>query len=264
MHNPRIISEFETAITKFIPGQSVDCVIISYENAMLKVLLLQWKNTEIWALPGGFIYRDEDMNKSAIRVLKERTGLDFPFLSQFYTFGDSQRRNPDHTAELLKAMQMKSPVVTQWFSQRFITTGYLALVNLNDCGTPEPDILSSRCEWVPVRSLPELAFDHSKIIEKALEYLRIRINYLPPGRTLLPEVFTMKELQKLYESILWRELDRGNFQRKMLRSGILVRLHKKPNAGAHKAPYLYRFDKVKYNKLTRKGFGFNPLEDNGE
>ena len=264
MNSNKILSDFESGISKFISGQSVDCVIIGYENEELRVLLLKWKHAEIWGLPGGFINMDEDMDKAAERVLKERTGLEFPFLSQFYTFGDCQRRNMDHTRELLKLMGMKSQSLNQWFSQRFITTGYLAPVNIRECGKPEPDNLSSRCEWVPAKKIPELAFDHKQIIGKALEHLRIRINYLPLGRTLLPETFTMKELQKLYEAVLGRQLDRGNFQRKILKLDMLVRLNKKPDAGAHKAPYLYRFDPVKYTDRSHRGIGFNLMDINGK
>ncbi len=255
MNNARLISDFESNIPKYIPGQSLDCVIISYDKNDLQVLLLQWKNTSLWGLPGGFIYKDEDMEIAAARVLKERTGLDFPFLSQFYTFGNNKRRDIEQLLHELEITKLNTRLIREWFKQRFITTGYLALVNINEC-KPKPDIMSSKCEWVPLSKLPKLIFDHNFIVEKALERLKVHINYLPIGRILLSEKFTMKDLQKLYESILQNKLDRGNFQRKMLRLSVLIRHEKQHKGGAHKAPFLYKFDKLKYKKLMETGIGF--------
>ncbi len=255
MNNARLISDFESNIPKYIPGQSLDCVIISYANNDLQVLLLKWKNTRVWSLPGGFLYLDEDMEKAASRVLKERIGLDFPYLNQFYTFANVKRRNIKQLLHELEVIKMNSPIIRQWFMQRFITTGYLALVNIKDCN-PNPDILSSECEWLPLKKLPKLSFDHNLIVEKAIERIKIHINYLPIGRTLLPEKFTMKELQELYESILQKKLDRGNFQRKILKLKVLTRYEKQLMGGAHKAPYLYKFNKIKYAKLMESGIGF--------
>ena len=250
-----IISDFESKISKYIPGQSLDCVIISYAKNDLQVLLLQWENTGAWGLPGGFIYKDEDMEIAAARVLKERTGIDSPFLSQFYTFGDIKRRDIEQLLHELEITKLNTRLIRQWFIQRFITTGYLSLVNINEC-KPKPDIMSSKCEWVPLNKLPKLTFDHNYIVEKALERLKVHINYLPIGRTLLSEKFTMKDLQKLYESILQNKLDRGNFQRKMLKLKMLIRHEKQLKGGAHKAPFLYKFDILKYKELMETGIGF--------
>ncbi len=249
------MKDFESEISDFVPGQSVDCVIISYENHRLYVLLLKWKGANLWSLPGGFIYKNENLDDAAARVLKERTGIDYPYLSQFYTFGDQNRRKKDELNKLLKSVNMNSPLMNKWISQRFITTGYIALIN-KDINDTFPDMLSETCKWFPVEELPVLILDHRNIIKKAMEKLFIHINYLPIGIKLLPEFFTMKDLQKLYESILKKELDRSNFQRKILKLGILTRLEKLKNGAAHKAPYLYRFNQHKYNELLEKGFGF--------
>ncbi len=249
--NTQNLSEFK----KFIPGQSVDCVIISYESHQLYVLLLKWKGDTFWSLPGGFIYKEEDIDNAASRVLKQRTGLEFPYLTQFYTFGKNNRTKNFDTSVFLESVKQDSPEVTEWLSQRFITTGYIALVNKSNT-RPLPDALSERCEWVPLDELPKMLFDHPLIIEKAMESLLIQINYLPVGIKLLPASFTMKDLQKLYESILKKELDRSNFQRKILKLSILERLEKIKNGGAHKAPYLYRFNKLKYEELLKSGIGF--------
>jgi hypothetical protein len=141
-----------------------------------------------------------------------------------------------------------------WLRQRFITTGYFALVDIKKCN-PKADIMSELCEWRPIHNLPELVLDHREIITKALNHIRIQINYLPIGISLLPELFTMKELQKLYEAILEIELDRGNFQKKMLKLGIFLRQEKKLSGAANKAPYLYKFDNIKYNEMLKNGIG---------
>lgn len=248
-------SDLKSEFKEFISGQSVDCVILSYKNHRLYVLLLKWKGVTLWSLPGGFIYKDEDMDKAAVRVLKQRTGLDYPYLSQFHTFGKNNRVRGFDIKPLLKLVNQDSPDFVEWILQRFNTTGYIALVN-KDRSNPKPDLLSDRCEWIPVDEIPEMIFDHRNIIEKALEKLKIQVNYLPIGINLLPEKFTMKDLQMLYESVLNKKLDRSNFQRKILKIGFLERLGKLKNGGAHKAPYLYRFDKEKYEELLKKGIGF--------
>lgn len=249
-----IMTKFD--VDQLVPGQSVDCVIIGFENQELKILVLKWKiDGSFWALPGGFIYKDEDMDKAAIRVLKERTGVDLPFLEQFKTFGDIKRRDDDTISKNLKSVQIEGKIAN-WFEQRFISTGYLSLVDISKCEL-SPDFASEEIKWISLNDLPDLIFDHNQMVKVALEFIRNQINYLPIGITLLPERFTMKQLQLLYESILGKKLDRGNFQRKMLKLDIFIRHEKQLEGGAHKAPYLYSFDKDKYEALLEKGFGFN-------
>jgi len=250
------IKEIEAVFSSSVPGQSVDCVIFRYQNSQLQVLLLKLRNFDVWALPGGFVYKNEDLDNAAMRIVKERVGIKSIFLNQFYTFGDYNRRNINQLMQQLNALGMKSPLIIHWFSQRFITTAYLALVNITNVNMPQKEKIGDRVEWVPVKNLPELVFDHVKIINKALERLRTQINYLPIGMNLLNETFTMKELQRLYETILDIKLDRGNFQRKILKLNILIRLDKQYSGQAHKAPYLYRFDKKRYFELNKKGIGF--------
>ena len=112
--------------------------------------------------------------------------------------------------------------------------------------------MSESIDWYGIHELPDLIYDHREMVEEAIRYVRNQINYLPIGMTLLPEKFTMKELQNLYESILEKKLDRGNFQRKMLKLGIFKRHEKQLDGGAHKAPYLYSFDEEKYQDLLDK------------
>lgn len=251
---PEIALPFD--IDTLVPGQSVDCVILGFEEQQLKILVLKWKNaSDLWALPGGFVYKNEDLNIAAVRVLKERTGIELPFLEQYKTFGNAQRRDKETLVKNVDAMQV-SKRIRDWFDQRFISTAYFSLVDVRKCDL-KPDIYSEAISWIPIDELPDLIFDHSLMVDSALAYIRNQINYLPIGINLLSEKFTMKELQRLYESILQKKLDRGNFQRKMLKLGIFNRHEKHLEGGAHKAPYLYSFDREKYDQLLEHGFGFS-------
>lgn len=235
----------------FHPGFSVDCVIFGFHQNQLKVLLLKVKHTDLWALPGGFVFRDEDVEEAAVRVLRSRTGLDNIFLSQFHLFGKPDRSNPDFNADVLKQRQISFDQ-NHWFLQRFITLGFYALVEYSSV-TPRPDSNSDACEWWDLQQIPTLMQDHNQILEKALEALRLQLAYQPIGYNLLAEKFTMPELQKLYETILGRQLDRRNFQRKMQAYDILERLDERRSGVAHKAPYLYRFKLDKYEQALKQG-----------
>lgn len=225
---------------KYVPHLSVDCVIFGFHDNSLRVLLLKWKEGP-WCLPGGFVKHEESLDQSAVRILKERTGLDDIYLKQFYTFGDPAREKGKKQSEY-------------WIGKRFISIGYYALVDYSKVN-PKPDIFSSDCQWRDVAKLPALIYDHKEIVKKALEALRLDLNYHPVGYNLLPEKFTMPELQRLYETILGETLDRRNFQKRMLSLDILIRLKERKTGGAHKAPFLYRFDKKKYDRAMMLGLG---------
>jgi 8-oxo-dGTP diphosphatase len=234
----------------FLRHLSIDCVIFGFHENQLKVLLLKWKDIQQWCLPGGFIYKDEHVDDSARRILNERTGLEEIFLNQFHTFGDPAREKNKKDSPI-------SPFKNTWLMERFVTIGYYALVEFSKV-KPMPDSISDDCQWWDVGKMPKLMLDHSNIVEKALESLRLNLNEYPVGHNLLPSKFTMPELQQLYETILDKKLDRRNFQKKMLSLGILNRLNERKFGGAHKAPYLYRFDQKKYQKAMKQGlkFGF--------
>jgi len=240
-----------TAPRLFMPDLSVDCVIFGFHENEMKVLLLKMKKSREWALPGGFIYKNEDIERAATRVLLERTGLEDIFLKQFHVFGDPARSD---MAEQRKRLQRHSIQVTRknFLMKRFVTVGFYALVDFVSVN-PMPDSLSETCTWWDLHSLPKLIMDHGKILDKALETLRHQINHQPIGYNLLPEKFTMPELQKLYETILDKKLDRRNFQRRMLGYGILKRLNERRKGGAHKAPYLYSFNLKKYHLALDQG-----------
>ena len=133
-----------------------------------------------------------------------------------------------------------------------------AILHLVDFSKVQPlaDVFSSACEWLSIHEIPEMLLDHRDILNKALENLQSQLNYHPVGYNLLPEKFTMPEIQKLYETILDKKLDRRNFQRKILGTGILKRLKETKKGVAHKSPYYYKFDLRKYQKALKTGMGF--------
>jgi len=255
------VLDFVDEIKEYLPGNSIDCVVFGFDAQKLKVLLLEWKDEEAWCLPGGFIKNTESMDEAAHRILHQRTGLNSIFLNQFFTFGNTDRYGPkfkDHikkTQKVLRNKGVSDKKTLNWIASRFITTGYFALVDLRKTH-PQPDFFSKSCQWIAIDELPSLIIDHNNIVVTALEHLKVQLNYLPIGISLLPAKFTMQDLQKLYEAILQKPLERSNFQRKMLKLEIFIRLEKQMTGAANKAPYLYSFDTEKYNQLLEKGIGF--------
>ena len=241
-------SKFFTA--QFINHLSLDCVVFGFHDNQLKVLLLRMKFTKEWALPGGFVRDDESFEAAAIRVLKERTGLDNIFLKQFHVFSNPQRSKINPAVQDL--VSSGADPDQSWFNQRFISLGFYALLDFSKV-EPQHDDFSDLCTWQSLNEINNLMLDHNQILNKALENLRIQLNYQPIGYNLLPDKFTMPELQKLYETILGKELDRRNFQRKMLSYDILTRLEERKTGGAHKAPFLYEFNQENYQKALQNG-----------
>lgn len=239
MNSPLRSKKIDQDGTGYLPGLAIDCVIFGFHEQHLKILLLEYQNTDLLALPAGFIQEEENLNDAARRVLSERTGLTDIYLEQFYVFGDQDRHDP---APMRAIMEAKGMTVgdTHWLLRRFVSVGYYALVDFTKA-VPNPDVLSDSCEWYDLASLPTLMLDHQHIVQKALETLRTDLDRKLIGFNLLGETFTMGELQHLYETILGQELHRSGFQRKILSLGILERLEKQYSGGAHKAPYLYRF-----------------------
>ncbi|MTI41332.1 NUDIX hydrolase [Fulvivirga lutimaris] len=236
----------------FQPGLSVDCVIFGFHNNELKVLLLKMKNLDFWALPGGFVGKDHGVDEEANRVLESRTGLTDIFLRQFYLFGNVGRTSTEHL-DSLEAQGLISSDNVSWFRKRFITVGYYALVEYSKVKQPTVDDISERCDWCSINELPEMMHDHLDILKKAHETLKKELNYQPIGINLLPQEFTMPELQALYETILEKPLDRRNFRRKMLGYEILINTDKRRTGVAHKSPNLYKFDVKKYQKAIQGG-----------
>ena len=221
------------------PALAVDCVVFGLDDeGLLKVMLVRRDLPPFkgkWALPGGFVRVEESLDDAARRELREETGLrlDDVYLEQLYTFGDV-RRDP---------------------RERVVSVAYYALVNLAGrpvaSGTDAAD-----AAWFAVGDLPSLAFDHERILEAALRRLKAKVRYEPIGFELLPPRFTLSQLQRLYETVLERPLDKRNFRKKILSMGVLVETDEIQQDVAHRAARLYRFDEDKYKRLRKKGFNF--------
>ncbi|WP_333597196.1 NUDIX hydrolase [Chryseobacterium flavum] len=240
----QLLNKSNEAKEIFLPHLSVDPVIFGFDRNELKVLLLKMNYRKQWLLPGGYVRKDEDLAETVQRILKERAGVTDVYLEEFGVFGKKNRSE----------FYFEDFDETLFHKQRFISVGYYALYHPDRFNLVH-DELSETCEWVYLSKLSEieLAMDHRDIIEKALLTLREKISYKPIGYNLLPEKFTLPELQKLYEVILGKELNRGNFYRKIKSTGILQKLDEKRPGGAHKSPDLYSFNIENYNKLLNEG-----------
>jgi 8-oxo-dGTP diphosphatase len=213
------------------PAVTADCVVITKEEQP-KVLLIQrgadpYKGC--WAFPGGFMNMDETIEECAKRELEEETGLRAASVEQFHTF-TSVNRDP---------------------RERVITVAHLALVRLSEVQGGDD---AERASWFALNEIPSLAFDHDYILRMAISRLRERICFRPIGFDLLPEVFTMTELQNLYEAILEVKFDRRNFYNKMIKLGILQEFEPRPENASRRMPTKYCFNAEKYAELKQKGF----------
>jgi 8-oxo-dGTP diphosphatase len=235
-----------------LPSIAINNVIFGFDNNKVKVLLLKTFYSDKWTLPGGYILKDEEIITAAERLLKIFTGLDSVFLKHFGVFGGVSRAQKEREIFLTRKVQFDN-VDSDYFLQRFIVLGYLALVQHKQVSPLSDEVKQS--DWFDLESVPDLTFDHNLIIESAIKELRFQLNYLPIGFNLLPEEFPLKSLQKIYETILGKKLDRGNFNRKILSYGILEKKEKYFSGAAHKAPFLYSFNKERYFNALENGLG---------
>jgi 8-oxo-dGTP diphosphatase len=215
---------------------AVDCVVFGLDETDLKVLLIQRKLQPFqhtWALPGGFVRIDETLDEAARRELEEEAGVTDVYLEQLYTFG-ALDRDP---------------------RERVVAVAYYALAKLSDhrirAATDAMGV-----GWFGLDDLPKLAFDHTEIVSRAHERLRGKVRYAPVGFELLPPRFSLTQLQRMYEIILGKELDKRNFRKKILAMDLLVETDDYEQGVRHRAARLYRFDRRKYDRLTKQGFEF--------
>jgi 8-oxo-dGTP diphosphatase len=218
------------------PSVTVDIVIFTVIDNDLKVLLIKRKLPPYqgnWAIPGGFVQMDESLDDAAFRELKEETSISDVYLEQLYSFGDPHR-DP---------------------RTRVITVSYFSLVrseHLNLYASSDAD----EVKWYSTKALPALAFDHSKIIDLAITRLRYKLEYTAAGFQLLPEEFTLSELQRVYEIILDKTLDKRNFRKKILSLNILEDTDKKIMKTLHRPARLYKFSSEKFLNLNNSGIVF--------
>jgi 8-oxo-dGTP diphosphatase len=220
------------------PALTVDCVLfgLDFPEETLQVMLIERDlkpYAGMWAIPGGFAQKKETLAQAAMRELKEETGIRNVYLEQLYTFGDP-KRDP-----------------RGWV----VSVAYYALV-APDKYTIKAATDARQAAWFPVNKLPPLAFDHSEIINMALERVRGKLSYAPIGFELLPQKFTIKQLQKLYEIVLGTQLDNRNFRKKIFSMNILRELDETQKGVPHRAARYYKFDERKYKQLAKRGLSF--------
>ena len=215
---------------------AVDCIILGFDGLQLKALLIK-RDFEPgrgkWSLMGGFVNKNEDVNKAAVRVLNQLTGLTDIYMEELSCFGEA-KRDP---------------------GGRVVSIAYFALIKLNDYSSTL--MAEHNSKWFGLSALPKLVFDHREMIKTAKRKLQDRVLSHPAGFTLLPVRFTLQQLQALYESIYERKIDKRNFIRRILSLNILKKLNEKERHSSRKGAYLYMFDKKQYKTLDKKGIAFS-------
>lgn len=216
---------------------SIDNAIFGFDEGDLKILVIERAEEAFigqLALPGNLVREDENLDVGASRILFELTGLKDAHLEQLFTFGDINRH----------------PL------GRVITVAYYSLIRIKKYKLQPQISFAKRASWISVREIPQLAFDHNIIVDKALDRLRGKLRYKPIGFELLAEKFSLSQLQDLYESILQIPIDKRNFRKKILSYDFLVELDEKQRGVSHRAAKLYKFDKKRYEHLDKLGINF--------
>lgn len=214
---------------------ATDCIIFGFDDDCLKLLIFKRKVEPLrgeWSLIGSFVKVNEDVSKAAERVLEEITGLQNVFLEQCSTYGQAER-DPGF---------------------RVISVAYTALIRLNEYDRKL--VREFGASWHDIDALPELVLDHDKMVEDALKKLRRRARYQPIGFELLPEKFTIPQLQRLYEAIYQKKLDSRNFRKKVLSLNVLKKLNEKDRVNSKRGAFLYKFDYNNYKNLKASGYNF--------
>ncbi|QCX37680.1 NUDIX hydrolase [Aureibaculum algae] len=214
---------------------AVDCIIFGFDGQDLKILLIK-RDFEPekgkWSLIGGFLKKEENLDESATRILNHLTGLHDIYMEQFYVFSKVDR-DP---------------------AERTISVAYYALI---DIATSEKELIQlNSAKWFSLEEAPKLIFDHNKMVKHAVRRLKYRTKTKPIGFELLPDKFTMLQLQNLYESVLNKKLDKRNFTNKINALDILIKLEEKDMESSKKGSFLYQFDLDKYNEKLKEGFVF--------
>lgn len=214
---------------------AVDCIIFGFDEGKLKLLLFKrqvepFKNE--WSLIGSFVKKEESVNAAAARVLEDYTGLKNVFLEELGYYSEPDRDS----------------------GGRVISLAHYALIRVHQ----QDDALAERYQahWFDFDQLPTLILDHADMVDNALDKLRRKSRYRPIGFELLPQKFTIPQLQTLYEAIYQTSLDRRNFRKKILSMDILIKLKEKDKSGSRKGAFLYQFDESKYAKMVERGVDF--------
>ena len=217
---------------------AVDCIIFGYDILEKEIKLLLIKRSfepalGKWSLAGGFVKENESLDEAASRILYKLTGLRDVYMEQSYTYGDVQR---DPGAKV-------------------ISTSYSALIKIQDIDRELKDL--NGAHWQSLARLPQLIFDHHEMVNRALNELQMQIKVKPVGFALLPEKFTLVQLQDLYEAIYQRDIDKRNFRKKILSMNILEKLDEKERETSKKGAFYYKFNEERYEIYKKQGFFFS-------
>lgn len=218
---------------------AVDAIVFAYsKNEGISVLLIKRKYApfkNLWAIPGGFVLDDESLEEAVVRELQEETGITVTYLEQLYTFGDVNR-DP---------------------RKRVVSVAYFAIVKSSQFRQLKASTDAEEAKWFSIEQLPKLAFDHKQILAVAIERIRTKIRYEPIGFELLDKKFAFADLEKLYISLLGRDIDRRNFSKKILSLDVLEETgeHAKSD-GKGRPSKIYRFNKKRYQELQKQGIHF--------
>lgn len=219
-----------------IEDLSIDCIIFGFQGSKLQVMLVKHADGLIkdqWALPGGFVTYNENIDVAAHRLLKDLAGVEDIYLEQLKAFGDADR----------------------YPTKRVITIAYYALTKPENYELT-PGFTASDVRWFDIDGIDLLPYDHGKMLLFAWNNLKRKVKYEPIGFNLLPQKFTLLQLQELYEAILEVKLDKPNFRRKIMKMDLLIRCNEKQKGVSHRAASLYRFDEQVYGRLQKEGFIF--------
>lgn len=214
---------------------ATDCIIFGFDEGRIKLLVFKRRVKPIighWSLIGSFVNIDEDVDQAAQRVLKEITGLKNVYMEELRTYGAAER-DPGF---------------------RCISIAHYALIRINDYDRKLVE--KHGAHWYDIDEVPDLVLDHNQMVQDALERLKQKARYQPLGFELLPEKFTIPQLQQLYEAIYQKELDGRNFRKKVLSHNVLIKLDEKDKTTSRRGAFLYKFDHQTYRKLMKSGYNF--------
>ncbi|MDG3583483.1 MULTISPECIES: NUDIX hydrolase [Galbibacter] len=217
---------------------ATDCIVFGFDDGELKLLIFKRRvapKKGAWSLIGSFVQINEDVDNAARRVLKEITGLDNVFFEQSLTYGKADRDD----------------------GARCISVAQFALIRIDEYDRELTE--KHGAYWYKLDELPDLVLDHDQMVIDALAKLRRKAKHQPIGFELLPEKFTIPQLQSLYEAIFQRNLDPGNFRKKVLSFKVLKKLDEKDKSSSKRGAYYYRFDHENYKKLLESGYNFEIL-----
>lgn len=243
--NQEAIAAIRREMEKFIPQLSINCVIFRFDGDRLQVPVVQPLNVDIWTVPGGFIYQNESIDVAAKRIIFEQTQLDNLLLSQFGTIGSADR---EFSKEFQSFITLGIPAdLAEWISRRFVTIGYYSVVGKQQIELKTGPLFKD-AKWIPIEEREKLALDHSLLVSEALKTLRNELQSKPLLSSFMPKTFTIPELQKLYEAILGRPVDRGNFRQRMLKLNFLIKIGTTKEKTKSRPPIIYKLDKKEYVK----------------